>query len=62
MIIRKTVLLSRTEKIIVSKAKDKLILWIPLVVRFCPIVIQPQNIFIAFQLEDIGIAIGVGNV
>ena len=50
------------EKIILSETKDELVVWIPLVVRIRPIVIQPQTILIPFQLEDVRIAIGVSSV
>ena len=50
------------EKTILSETKDKLIVRIPVVVRFRPIVIQPQAITITFQIEDIRIAIRVGAV
>lgn len=50
------------EKKVLSKTKDEFILGIPLVRRISPIIIQPQTILIAFEFEDIRIAIAISNV
>lgn len=47
------------EKTILSGTKHKIVLGIPLVPRISPIVVQPQTIVVAFQVEDVRIAIGV---
>ena len=58
---RKTATLSHGKKT-VSETENELVVRIPLIVRFRPIVVQPQTVIIVFQLEDVGIAVGVGLV
>lgn len=57
---RKTAILEITEKKRVSETEHELVVRIPLVVGFRPIVVQPQTVVVAFQLEDVRVAIGVG--
>ena len=45
---------------IFAETEQKLVLGIPPIVRIRPIVVQPQTVLIAFQLEHVRIAIGVG--
>ncbi len=45
-----------------SKAENKLIVRIPPIVRISPIVIQPQTVFVALQVENVRVAIAVSNV
>ena len=56
---RKTALCECGKKVL-SKAEDKLILGIPPVVGIRPIVVQPQTIGIAFQVEDVRVVVAVG--
>ena len=53
--------LSRGKKRI-SETEDELIVRIPLIAGLGPIAVQPQTIVVAFQLEDVRVAIGVGAV
>ncbi len=51
------------EKNVVSqtgKTKDELIVGIPMIARLRPVVVEPDPVRIAFQIEDVRIAIGVG--
>ena len=52
-------MLSSTEKIILAKTEDKLIIRIPPVPRLRPIVVEPQIAAIAFELEHVRIAVAV---
>ncbi len=51
-----------TEKIALSKAENKLVVGIPPVTRVRPIVVQPETVFVAFQVENIRVAVAVSNV
>ena len=42
--------------------EEELIVEIPLIVRIRPIVVEPQPVLVAFELEDVRIAIRVGSV
>jgi len=48
------------EKKIVSETEYELVVRIPLIVRFGPIVVQPQTVIIVFNAEDIRIAVTIG--
>ncbi|MEN9654124.1 MAG: hypothetical protein RL235_236 [Chlamydiota bacterium] len=48
------------EKKTVSETEHELVLGIPLVVRFRPVVVQPRTILIAFNVEDVRVPVGVG--
>jgi len=61
-ILKRKTALSSAEKIILSKAEDKLVLRIPPVVRIGPIIVQPQTVFVAFQVKDVRIAARVSYV
>jgi hypothetical protein len=56
---RKTAIFKITEKKIVSETERKLVVRIPRVVGFRPIVVQPQTVVIAFEVEDVRVSIGV---
>ena len=45
-----------------AETEHELVVRIPLVVGFRPIVVQPQTVVVAFQLEDVLVAVGVGVV
>ena len=45
-----------------AKTEDKLILGIPLVARIRPIVVQPQAVLVAFEFENVRVAVAVGFV
>lgn len=53
---RKTVTSSHGKKT-VSETEHELVVGVPLIVRFRPIVVQPQTVIIVFQVEDVGIAV-----
>lgn len=46
----------------VSETEHERVVRIPLIIRFRPIVVQPQAIVVVFQLEDVRVALGVGFV
>jgi hypothetical protein len=46
----------------VSETEYELVVRIPLVVGFRPIVVQPQPVVVAFQVEHVRVAVGVGFV
>jgi hypothetical protein len=46
----------------VSEAERKLVVRIPPVVRLGPILVQPQTVIVAFQVEDVRVAIPVSDV
>ena len=48
-----------TEKKRVSAGEHELIVGVPVVVRFRPVVVQPQTVSIAFHVENVGIAVTV---
>ena len=50
------------EKSILSKTEDKGIVEIPVIARIRPIAIEPQIVFVAFQLEDVRAAVPVSFV
>lgn len=56
--IEKTALCERGKKRL-SEAKDNLVVRIPLVVRFRPVVVQPQTILIVFNVEHVRVAVRV---
>ena len=56
---RKTATFEIAEKKTVSKTEYKLVVRIPPVVGFRPVVVQPQTVVIAFEVEDIRVAVGV---
>ena len=45
-----------------SEGENKLIVSIPMIARIRPIVVEPQTIVIAFNIEDMLIAIGTSSV
>ena len=45
-----------------AETEHELVVRIPLVVGFRPIVVQPQTVVVAFQLEDVRVAVRVGVV
>lgn len=46
----------------VSETEHELVDRITFVIGFRPIVVQPQTVVVAFQLEDVRVAVGVGVV
>ena len=56
---RKTATCKAAERKTVSETEHELVVRIPLVVGFRPIVVQPQTVVVAFQLEDVRVAVGV---
>ena len=56
---RKTATFEIAEKKTVSETEHKLVVRIPRVVGFRPIVVQPQTIVVAFEVEDVRVVIGV---
>ncbi len=42
--------------------EDKLIVGVPLVARIRPIVVQPQTVFVPFQVENVRVAVTVSYV
>jgi hypothetical protein len=59
---RKTAPSDKRGKKTLSEEEGKLILGIPLVRGIRPVVVQPQPIVVAFQVEDVRIAIAIGFV
>jgi hypothetical protein len=57
---RKTAFLNNAEKKTLSKAKDKLVVEIPFVRGFRPIVVEPETVVIPGHIEHFRIAIGIG--
>ncbi|MEI6490796.1 MAG: four helix bundle protein [bacterium] len=58
---RKTTTSEVAEKKAVSETEHELVVRIPLIVRPRPIVVEPQTVAIAFELEDVRVAVGVGS-
>ena len=56
---RKTAACKVAEKKTVSETEHKLVVRIPRVVGFRPIVVEPQTVVIPIQVEDVRVAIGV---
>jgi hypothetical protein len=56
---RKTAVSKTAEKKIVSETEYKLVVRIPRVVGFSPIVVEPQTVVVPVQAEDVRVAIGV---
>jgi arsenate reductase-like glutaredoxin family protein len=57
---RKTATYKDRGKKTVSEAEHELVVRIPRVVGFRPIVVEPQAVLVAFQVEHVRVAIGVG--
>ena len=57
---RKTATYDVAEKKIVSETETPLVVRIPGVVRFRPIVVEPQTVVVAFQVEDVRVAVRIG--
>lgn len=57
---RKTATSEVAGKKTVSETKRELVVRIPIVRRLRPIVVQPQTVVVAFELEDVRVAVGVG--
>ena len=55
---RKTAIFSRGKEN-VAKTEDKLVVRIPPVVRLGPVVVEPQTVVIAFEVEDVRVAVPV---
>lgn len=57
---RKTATNKIAEKKTVSETECELIVWIPRAVGLRPIVVQPKAVFVAFEVEHVWIAVGIG--
>lgn len=51
----------RRGKEALAETEEELVLKIPLIARLRPIVIEPQTILIALDLEDVRVPVGVGS-
>jgi hypothetical protein len=57
---RKTATCKVTEKKTVSETEHELVVRIPLIVRLRPIVVEPQTVFVPFEVKDVRVAVLVG--
>lgn len=57
---RKTATCKVTEKKIVSETEYELIVRIPLIVGFRPIIVEPQTVVMMFEVKDVRVAVLVG--